>query len=78
MLSFKSSLTTEAITQQYTTPHNQNGIAFDASGNIWLGANDTGLQVKNPNTGAITATYGSAGTGNGQFGGAIAIAIGSR
>jgi sugar lactone lactonase YvrE len=51
------------------------GIAVDGEGNLWV-ANFEGNVQKRSSTGQLLATYGSPGSGNGQFSGPYAIEVG--
>jgi sugar lactone lactonase YvrE len=59
---------------QFGVENEPNGIALDAAGHIWVVSNQKVREFKT--NGELILSFGSSGTGNGQFGSAQGIAIG--
>ena len=53
------------------------GLTTDKSGNIWVSASENGSIVEVSNNGTVLQQFGSLGSGNGQLGGAEALAFDS-
>ncbi len=62
----QSSTTTSTITS-WNSPNYPSGIATDSSNNVYVASSQGGQVIKYSSTGTQLATFGSGGTGPGQF-----------
>jgi YD repeat-containing protein len=69
------SVSTGEFIRAFSTPGGPHGVALDSSGDVWVVETGTDHIEKYSPTGTLIASYGSGGSGNGQFTTPLGIAI---